>query len=97
MKRFVTALLFVFATSVSAFAQSLPIPSGWLNQRGSIMKLYAITPSGDFTGVYFNNAAGFQCRYGPNNPVPYNGQWARERQFGHFQCRVEQWHSKLQF
>jgi hypothetical protein len=71
MKRFVTALLFVFATSVSAFAQSLPIPSGWLNQRGSIMKLYAITPSGDFTGVYFNNAAGFQCQYGPTNPVPY--------------------------
>ncbi|HEX8807951.1 MAG TPA: hypothetical protein VF760_03060, partial [Xanthobacteraceae bacterium] len=71
IKHFVTALLFVVATSVSAFAQGLPIPCGWLNQRGSIMKLYAITPSGAFTGVYFNNAAGFQCRYGPNNPVPY--------------------------
>jgi hypothetical protein len=55
MKRFVTALLFIVATSVSAFAQNVPIPSGWLNQRGSIMKLYAITPSGDFTGVYFNS------------------------------------------
>jgi hypothetical protein len=71
MKRFVTAFLFVVAASVGAFAQSLPIPSGWENQRTSIMKLYSISPSGDFSGVYFNNAAGFQCRYGPNNPVPY--------------------------
>jgi hypothetical protein len=52
------------------FCAELADTVGWLNQRGSIMKLYAITPSGDFTGVYFNNAAGFQCRYGPNNPVP---------------------------
>lgn len=72
MKRLVTALVFVVATSVSAFAQSLPVPSGWQNQRGSDMKLYSITPTGDFTGVYFNRAAGFSCQYGPNNPVPYD-------------------------
>ncbi|MGA7233844.1 MAG: avidin/streptavidin family protein [Xanthobacteraceae bacterium] len=71
MKRLVTALVLIVATSVGAFAQSLPVPSYWLNQRGSEMKLYAITPSGDFTGVYFNKAAGFQCQYGPSNPVPY--------------------------
>jgi hypothetical protein len=43
MKRLVTALVFFVATSVSAFAQSFPVPSGWQNQRGSDMKLYSIT------------------------------------------------------
>jgi len=64
--------VFVVATSASAFAQSLPVPSGWQNQRGSDMKLYSTTPLGDSTGVYFNRAAGFSCQYGPTNPVPYN-------------------------
>jgi hypothetical protein len=72
MKRLVTALVLVVAASVSAFAQGLPVPSGWQNQRGSDMKLYSITPTGDFTGIYFNRAAGFGCQYGPNNPVPYD-------------------------
>jgi len=70
MKRVVTALIFVVATSVSAFAQSLPVPSYWLNQRGSEMKLYTITPTGDFTGLYWNHAAGFKCQNTPINP-PY--------------------------
>jgi hypothetical protein len=35
MKRFVTALVFVVAASVSAFAQNLPLPSKWQNQRNS--------------------------------------------------------------
>jgi hypothetical protein len=35
MKRLVTALVFVVATSVGAFAQSFPLPSGW-QTRGRI-------------------------------------------------------------
>ena len=72
MKRLVAALVLLVATSVSSFAQqNFPVPSGWVNQRTSIMKIYTINPSGNFTGVYFNNAAGFKCQYGPSNPVPY--------------------------
>jgi Avidin family len=64
MKRLFAALLLVVATSVSAFAESLPVPSYWLNQRGSEMKLYAI--DGDhFHGVFINHAAGFACQYTP--------------------------------
>jgi len=39
MKGFVTALVFVVATSVGAFAQNLPLPSKWQNQRNSTMEL----------------------------------------------------------
>jgi len=44
MKRLVTALVFIVATSVSAFAQGFPLPSGWQNQRGSDMDLYPAPP-----------------------------------------------------
>jgi Avidin family len=68
MKRLVTALAFVIATSVSAFAESFPLPSGWQNQRGSDMDLYPAS-NGNFN--YFNHAPGFQCQNGPMNPVRY--------------------------
>jgi avidin family protein len=72
MLRFVFAF-FVFAgTSASAFAQTLPVPSYWLNQRGSELKIFATTPpsSTNFAGVYLNHAAGFKCQASPTNP-PY--------------------------
>jgi hypothetical protein len=72
MLRFILAF-FVFAgASVSAFAQSLPVPSYWLNQRGSEMKLFATTPPSptNFAGVYMNHAVGFKCQASPTNP-PY--------------------------
>ena len=70
MYRFVTALLFLVAATVSAMAQSLPVPSYWQNQRGSYMKLYSMDAQGNFIGVYMNNAEGFKCRFSPFNP-PY--------------------------
>jgi hypothetical protein len=70
MYRFVTALLLFIAATVGASAQSLPVPSFWMNQRGSYMNLYTMDPQGNFTGVYMNNAEGFKCRYSPSNP-PY--------------------------
>jgi hypothetical protein len=51
MRRFVTALVLVVVTSVSALAQALPVPSYWLNQRGSEMKLFDIDPLGVFRGA----------------------------------------------
>jgi Avidin family len=65
MSRLVTALLLVVAATVSVFAQSLPVPSYWTNQRQSQMKLYYMDPQGNFTGVYINNAQGFGCQGTP--------------------------------
>jgi Avidin family len=65
MKRLVTALLIVVATSVSAFAQSFPVPSYWINQRGSEMKIFWISAQGIFRGVYINHASGFACQGTP--------------------------------
>ncbi len=73
MFRFIVGFLVFAGASVSAFAQSLPIPSYWLNQRGSEMKLYPVNPPspGSFTGVYLNHAAGFKIQSSPTNP-PYS-------------------------
>ncbi|MFY9836614.1 MAG: avidin/streptavidin family protein [Xanthobacteraceae bacterium] len=71
MKRLVTAFLFVVASSVSVLAQSLPVPSYWLNQRLSEMKLYSINQQGIFSGVYINHAADFACQ---GTPFAVNGQ-----------------------
>ncbi len=60
--RSIVALVLLVATSVAAFAQSLPPWSVWQNQRGSFMKVFAIDPQGNFTGVYINNAPGFSCQ-----------------------------------
>ena len=77
MVRFILAFL-LFAgvstgLSISAFAQNLPVPSYWLNQRGSELKLYPKTPPSPvrFDGVYLNHAAGFKCQASPTNP-PYH-------------------------
>jgi avidin family protein len=73
MKRLVTALVLIVATSVSAFAQSLPLPSAWQNELNSTMtlKLAKSRAAVNFTGGYYNRAVGFQCQYGPQNPWPY--------------------------
>jgi avidin family protein len=72
MSRFILALLLFVGASASAFAQSVPVPSYWLNQRGSEMKLYPTVPPwlGSFNGIYMNHAAGFKCQASPTNP-PY--------------------------
>jgi hypothetical protein len=65
----VTIALLVAAT-IAACAQSLPVPSYWLNQRGSEMKLYTIDGQGNFVGVYINHAQGFACQ---GTPFPLAG------------------------
>jgi Avidin family len=63
--RFVAATALLVAATIAAFAQSLPVPSYWLNQRGSEMKLYSIDPQGNFLGIYINHAQGFACQGTP--------------------------------
>ena len=77
MKRFVTALVFVVATSVGAFAQNLPLPSKWQNQRNSTMELkLGKSPAAvNFTDLYCNRAEGFGCQCGNNlNRYKITGQ-----------------------
>jgi hypothetical protein len=65
MYRLFLALTLLVAAAVSASAQGLPVPSYWLNQRGSEMKLYAINPEGTFQGVFINHSSGFNCQGRP--------------------------------
>ncbi|KRR17590.1 hypothetical protein CQ14_25980 [Bradyrhizobium lablabi] len=64
LTRLFVLLLFALV-SLPAHAQ-LAVPSTWVNQRGSILSIQAIDAStGNFTGTYVNNAAGFSCRGQP--------------------------------
>jgi len=63
------ALALLVVSGVAAFAQGLPPWSIWTNQRGSLMKVFAIDGQGNFTGVYINNAQGFRCQGPPGFPL----------------------------
>ena len=76
MYRLVAALFLLTAATVSATAQSLPVPSYWLNQRGSEMKLYNIDAQGKFLGVFINHDAGFSCQ---NTTYDLEGRAWRDR------------------
>jgi len=58
----ILGLVALLAANATAFAQSLPPWSVWQNQRGSFMKIFAIDPQGNFSGLYINNAPGFACQ-----------------------------------
>lgn len=59
------ALLLFSLVSLPAYAQ-LPVPSTWVNQRGSVLSIQTLDAStGTFTGTYVNNATGFSCRGQP--------------------------------
>lgn len=62
MRRTIVTLLLLAFAQASAFAQGLPPYSYWKNQRGSEMKIFAVGPQGNFTGLYINNAPGYQCQ-----------------------------------
>ena len=80
MYRLVAALFLLTAATVSATAQNLPVPSYWLNHRGSEMKLYNIDAQGKFLGVFINHAAGFSCQ---NTPYDLEGRaWRNHVGFG---------------
>ncbi|WP_456640504.1 avidin/streptavidin family protein [Bradyrhizobium sp. USDA 10063] len=58
-------LLLFAVVSLPAHAQ-LSAPSIWVNQRGSVLSIQTLDAlTGNFTGTYVNNAAGFSCRGQP--------------------------------
>ena len=71
MYRSVIALLFLAAATIDATAQNLPVPSYWLNQHGSNMKLYRLHADGRFKGLFFNHWAGTHCQ---NTPYDLRGR-----------------------
>jgi len=100
MYRLITALFVLVAVTVSASAQSLPVPSYWLNQRGSEVKLYNIDAQGHFLGVFINHAAGFACQ---NTPYELRGHtWGDHVKFAVLwknwaqDCKsMSVWHGRL--
>jgi Avidin family len=73
MQSFVVRLAIVFSVlmlSGSAFAQSIPAPSFWKNQRGSELSIWSLN-GGRFEGVFTNRAPGFACQ---GIPYPVTGQ-----------------------
>jgi hypothetical protein len=60
--RVAAGLLVLLSSVVQTMAQSLPAPSTWQNQRGSILTISTIDGSGQFAGKYENRAAGFPCQ-----------------------------------
>ena len=65
MFRIAASFLFCVCLSISATAQSLPSPSTWRNQRGSVLAIEAVDSAGVFKGKFTNSAAGFQCQGKP--------------------------------
>jgi hypothetical protein len=66
-RRLICGFALVVAAPFVAFAQGLPVPSGWENQRGSILKVVSSQPDGRFSGVFINYAPGYQCQ-----GIPYD-------------------------
>jgi hypothetical protein len=62
MKRILLALVVLFGSQTLAFAQGMPAPSFWQNQRGSTLEVFSVDGLGSFQGQFVNQAAGFQCK-----------------------------------
>jgi len=65
MRRLIIAFVVLLATWGASQAQTLPVPSTWLNQRGSILTITTIDTAGNLKGTFVNNAAGFSCKGTP--------------------------------
>lgn len=68
----ILAIIWLCAMGVGqASAASLPIPSVWKNQRGSVLTFKQIN-AGKVTGSFVNNANGFECKGEPGYRVDGN-------------------------
>lgn len=65
MFRAAAVALFGLCFVVNANAQSLPSPSTWKNQRGSVLTIETVDPAGTFKGKFTNSAPGFRCQGKP--------------------------------
>src|SRR5438876_12344457 len=57
MSRIIAALLLLLASAAASSAQGL-FPSVWQSQRGAVLKVLAVDPAGNFTGVFISGPAG---------------------------------------
>src|SRR6266568_7421647 len=57
MSRIIAALFLLLASAAASSAQGL-FPSVWQSQRGALLKVLAVDPSGNFTGVFISGPAG---------------------------------------
>ena len=60
MYRIIAALFLLVASVATSSAQPALFPSVWQNQQGSLLKVLATDPAGNFRGVFIN--------YGPPCP-----------------------------
>ena len=60
MYRIITAFFLLVASVATSWAQPALFPSVWQNQNGSLLKVLATDPAGNFRGVFIN--------YGPPCP-----------------------------
>jgi hypothetical protein len=57
----IAALLFLATTSVSAVAQTLPIPSRWTPQNYSYLEFDDNVAREEFTGIFVDHEPNFAC------------------------------------
>ncbi len=61
MSRAIAALLLLAATTASALAQTLPIPSRWTSQNFSYLEFDQMVSSNEFIGIYVDHDPSFAC------------------------------------
>jgi hypothetical protein len=54
----IMATLFLLLASVTASSAQGLFPSVWQSQRGALLKVLAVDPAGNFTGVFVSGPAG---------------------------------------
>src|SRR6266567_7546 len=57
MTRIIATLFLLLASVTASSAQGL-FPSVWQSQRGALLKVLAVDPAGNFTGVFVSGPAG---------------------------------------
>jgi hypothetical protein len=62
MKRILLALVVLLGFQSFAYAQGMPAPSLWQNQRGSTLEVYFADSSGVFQGQFTNQDPHYDCR-----------------------------------
>ncbi len=67
MRKLLLAFIVLLASQTLANADPLPAPSFWQNQRTSTLQIFT---AGNISGVFINQAQGFQCQ---GIPYPVTG------------------------
>lgn len=60
-RRAIYGVLIFIAGGSLAWAQNLPAPSTWVNQRNSVLSITSVDSDMKIHGNYINNATGTEC------------------------------------